>query len=345
MSAISPLLSQWCFGDTSHWWQFIILSGSILLTSLTDGEQAILQATDLFHNIAKSTSAGSVLGLIISIPLFRFLPASISIPLSILAYSLSIASFIYLWRNKEIPYRLKDSGSLSEGSRMVKLGGYMAMAAFATNVAQMIFMAWLNRDASTAEVGYFQAGNTLVVRYTSIIFSAVGLEFYPRMAANSHSAHRMSIFVSHELGLLLKIFTPFVIVFLLCKSWIVDILYADSFEVIIPFITIAILSVIIKSASTCMAFTIIAKGEGKTYFITETLDAAIGVTLNILLYQRFGLIGIGIAQVLWYAIYLMMISVIYFFRYRMRISRSAILLLAASFGITLCCALFMFGVE
>ena len=93
-----------------------------------------------------------------------------------------------------------------------------------------------------------------------------------------------------------------------------------------------------------MAFTIVAKGDGKTFFFTETIDAMIGVTLNILLYQKFGLFGIGVAQVLWYTIYLFMISVIYFLRYRMRITIPAFLLFVGSLGLTLSVALFLIGV-
>lgn len=326
---LSPLLSRWFFGEESYWWQFMILSAALLLNSLIGGEQAILQGTEKFRRLARGNVTGSFVGLLISIPMFRWM-GEISVSLSIIVYSLSILASLYYFRNKELPYRSCSRKALKEGKDFVKLGGYIALATFATSVAHLVFMSWLNREASTAEVGYFQAGNTLVYRYTSLIFSAVGLEFYPRMSAQSHSARRMSLFVSHEISLLLKVFVPMLVLFVIFRRWIVEILYTSDFEVILPFVTIAIFTVVLRSVSACMAFTIMAKGEGRTYLLTEGVDAVIGLGLNILLYSRYGLLGIGIAQVLWYSIYALMICGVYFGKYRMRLSSGAVGAIAVS---------------
>lgn len=339
ISIASPLLSQWCFGDTTHWWQFIMLAITILFNSLIGGEEAILQGTEQFRNIARAVMAGSAIGLLSSIPLFRWLDASLSVPLSFITYSIAIFVSLLICRQRDIPFSYAGRNDLREASSMVKLGGYMAMASFATSAGQMIFLTWLNRHTSTAEVGYYQAGYTLVMRYTSIIFTAAGLEFYPRMSANSSSPHRMSLFVSHEIGLLLKIMTPMALIFILCRKWIVQLLYTSDFLSILPFIAIAITCVILRSASTCMAFTIIAKGDGKTYFATETIDAIIGVLLNIWLYNIMGLTGVGIAMVIWCAIYLLIIGVIYLLRYRMRLNGKVLLLFALCAAISAAAAI------
>ena len=323
MSAAAPLLSVWFFGDTARWWDFMLLGGAMLLNSLIAGEQAILQGGDFLKRLARASVSGSLVGLAISIPMFRYL-GEVSVPLSILAYGISMMLFLILNRSRDIKYRLAPMNEMREGLGVVKLGGYIAAAMFATNLAQMIFMSWLNREASTAEVGYFQAGNTLVFRYTSLIFSAVGLEFYPRMAANSHSANRITLFVSHEISLLLKVFTPMLLIFLIFRGYVVNLLYTSDFEVIIPFITIAIFTVVLRSVSTCMAFSIIARGDGKIYLLTESVDALIGLSLNILLFSKYGLDGIGIAQVIWYAIYTVMVGAVYFGLYRLRIKASAV---------------------
>lgn len=325
--AIAPWLSLFFFGNYDYWWQFMILAAALLFNALTGGEQAILQGTQKLKRLAKSSVGGSAFGLAVSIPMFRFM-GDRSVVFSILAYSIGLFIFLCLFRDKDLKYEVPRRTDLREGREFAKLGGYMAIASFATNVAQMLFLSWLNRDSSTAEVGYYQAGNVLVFRYTSLIFGAVGLEFYPRMAAQSQSAHRMSLFVSHEIGLLLKIFTPLLILFIVCRRWIVELLYAPEFEVVIPFITIGIFTVILRSISACMAYTIIAKGDGRTYLLTETLDAAIGLTLNILLYKAFGLLGLGVAQVAWYGLYTLMVGAVYFFRYRMGITRDAWLAIA-----------------
>ena len=184
-------------------------------------------------------------------------------------------------------------------------------------------MTYLNRTVSTEEVGLFQAGYTLVIRYAGLIFAAVGMEFFPRLSANNHSAHRVNLFVSHEITLLLLVVTPMILLFLLCRNLIVDVLYTREFYVIIPFISWAIMCNIFKAVSYCMAFSIIAKGDGKYFIFTEGVDAVVGLTLNIVLYQCMGLRGIGVAYVLWFLIYCLIVGVVYFGRYGFRLSAEA----------------------
>lgn len=340
MGAFSPLLSIFFFEESSHWWEFVLVGVALLLNSVVGGEQAILQATERFKSIARAGAEGAVGGLLISIPMFRWLGEG-SVPLSILAYSAMILFFLRIHRNREVDVRPRLQRGDFSGSGFVRLGIYMAGAAFLSSMAQMLFLSWLSRNASASEVGYYQAGNTLIYRYMGLIFGAVGLEFYPRMSANSYSSTRMSLFVSHEISLLLKVFTPMLLLYLICRVWIVKLLYTEEFLVIVPYISIGILTVVIKAVSTCMAFSILAKGEGRTYLLTEGADAAIGLGLNVLLYRLYGLTGVGLAQVLWCLIYAVMVGTVYFGRYGLRISRGAAWLIAASWAISLAACVYI----
>ena len=69
-----------------------------------------------------------------------------------------------------------------------------------------------------------------------------------------------------------------------------------------------------------MAFSIIAKGDGKYYVITEGVDAIIGLVLNILFYKYWGLEGIGIAYILWFLSYCVIVGIVYFGKYKLRLS-------------------------
>lgn len=196
----------------------------------------------------------------------------------------------------------------------------MSFASFITNVSHLLFMLFLNQEASTQEVGLFQAGYALVIRYAGLIFTAVGMEFFPRLSANSNSDHRVRLFVSHEIVLLLLVVTPMMILFLWARKWIVGLLYTPEFYAIIPFISWAIMCNIFKAVSWCMAFSIIAKGDGKYYVITEGVDAIIGLVLNILFYKYWGLEGIGIAYILWFLSYCVIVGTVYFGKYKLRLS-------------------------
>ncbi len=82
-----------------------------------------------------------------------------------------------------------------------------------------------------------------------------------------------------------------------------------------------------------MAFSIIAGGgeDISSYRRNRCGDRC--VSLNIWFYTRYGLAGIGFAQVIWYGVYTIMTGVIYFGRYRLRLGKEAVIAVAVSFTI------------
>ncbi len=266
--------------------------------------------------------------------MFRWLGDN-SVIYSIVAYAAAILLFLVIGRPVETRSPVPGASDLREGKSMVSLGAFMAIATFTTSLMQILFISYLNREASTDMVGYYQAGATIVIRYTAVVFTAVGVEFYPRLAAHHLSARKTSVFVSHEISLLILVFTPLLLLFLCFKELAVSILYTKQFLVIIPYVTIGILAIIFRAASSCMAYTIVARGDGKMYLFTEVIDAIIGLTLNILLYRAYGLVGIGVALVLWYLIYTIMTGLIYRFRYKLRLGSDTLRVLAISIVISL----------
>lgn len=337
LSGLSWPLALWFFHDSAQWWQFAVLSAAMLFNSIASGEQAILQGAGKLKRLARSSLIASVSGLALSIPMFYWL-GDLSITASITAYSVAgLAAVAWVRYKPEKPVQtpsLTIRDTLREGSDFLRLGVAMAVAAFITNLTQMGFLSFLTADASLTEVGYYQAGTTLVVRYMGLIFTALGMEYFPRLVANAHSARRTQVFVTHETRLLLLIITPVIVAFMLLRHWIVLLLYTPEFEAIIPFITWAVVGCIFKAVSWCMAFVMLARGDGRIYILTETVDAVVGLGLNIIGFRVAGLLGLGVAFVVWYALYTLMAWLVYRYRYHLRLPSRIWLLTAAALMLT-----------
>ncbi len=333
LSVLSPVLSLAFFDTVSFWWSFVILGLCILMNALTAGENSILQGLSRFNDLAKASLLASLTGLALSIPMFRFLGKT-SVILSLIVYAICAYFFISRRSPKDIPSYPPSRKLLKEGVGFAKLGGYMAVATFVSSLSVTAFVGWLNRYSGTSEVGYFQAGNTLVIRYMGFVLSAIGLEFYPRIASCARSTLRQSIFVTHEMTLTLDLLTPLVLLFLLARPILIQILYTSSFDVILPFITIGILHTIFRTPSTVIAYTIVSRGNGLLYFIMETVDALFGLTVCILSYIYFGLAGIGAAYIIWYVFYLSFVWIIANRKFGIRVGVGARKALLSSVGIT-----------
>lgn len=322
--ALSPVLSQLTFGDHSHVWGFVALSVALLFMALTNGEQAVLQGLAKLKRLARASVCGTVFGLALSVPMFYYLGEQSVVP-SIIAYATGCMIFAWVFRDKDYPaVKLTAGETFGIGKGFVKLGIYMTAGLFITTLMGYAFNAWLNLRAGTAEVGYYQAGYTLVNKYTGLVLTALSMEYYPRLARVAQSRMRLTAFVSQEITVSMLVMAPIVAIFILLRSVIVWVLYAPGFEVILPLVSWGMIGIVWRTLSWCMSFVILAKGDGKMFLVTEAVSDAIGLGLNVWFYELWGLTGLGVSFMVWYVVYTAMIYVVYRWHYGLRLTKASI---------------------
>lgn len=332
--ALAPALSQWSFGSQSHLWHFVLLAAALLFNGFANSELAILQGLEKLKRLASASLLGTVMGLSLSVPLFYWLRIDSILP-SVIVYQASLLVAALIFKHKGNPKAsITNRKALQEGAPMVKLGLLMTLSEFVTMLFNYIFSAYLNRIAGTETVGFYQAGFSLVGRYFGLIFTAVGMEYYPRITRACHSRMRTRVFASQEINIVMLCLLPVVSIFLIARELIVSILYSAEFHAIIPYISIAIVGAILRAYSWFLAILIVARGDGKIYIVTESLSVVIGFGLNVAGYHLWGLAGLGIAFTLWYAAYCAIVGVVFVRRYGYSLSwqSSAISLFTLAFS-------------
>ena len=338
---LAPLLSELTFGDQSHLWGFVALSIAVLLGALTNGEYAVLQGSARLKRLASVTLWGTLAGLAVSIPLFYWLRERSILP-SIIAYAVALAAFAWIFRNKDYPdTKVNRHETFDMGKGFVKLGIFMTLGNFASILASYAFNAWLNLNAGTEAVGFYQAGYTLINKYTGLILTALGMEYYPRLSRVANSRLRLRAFVSQEINVAIAVMAPVVALFILLRELVVWILYTPEFNVILTFISWGMIGTVLRTLSWCLAFTILAKGDGKTYLWTEVASAVINLALNIVFYRWWGLTGLGIAFLVSYLLYTVIVAFVYFKMYHLSVSRGSLLNLLWTLAVASCVMLAM----
>lgn len=323
--AISPLLSNFTFGNYDYTYAFIAIAVIIFLSSIQNGELAILQGTKELSRLAKASIWGAIWGVIISIPLFYIWRIDSVIP-ALVAYSVITTIAILSQRvstSKPTPC-ITFSETMSKGRSFISLGIFLTISAVVNHLVSFLFITYLNHVGDTSVVGHYQAGITLVNKYMGIIFTAIIMEYYPRLSQVSSSQKRTSIFVSHEISIMLWILLPVIAIFIASSELIISLLYSSEFLLITPFVVWAVIGTIFRAISWCMAYVILTRGDGKVYLVTESLSAITCITLNILAYDHWGLEGLGFAYMAWYIIYTIIIGAVYRIRYNLRLNSEII---------------------
>lgn len=309
--ALAPVLSRCTFGDERHVWGFVALAAAVLLMTVANGEYAVFQGLARLKRLASATLWGTVAGLVISIPLFYYLREKSIVP-SIVAYAAGCAFFALVMRDRRHPApSITPRETVALGKGFVKLGIFMTLGNFVTMLAAYVFNAWLNTHAGTHEVGLYQAGYTLVYKYTGLVLTALGMEYYPRLARVASSKMRLRAFVSQEINIAMIVMAPIATLFILLRGPVVWLLYAPEFSPIVTFASWIMIGTIFRAVSWSIAFVTLAKGAGKVYLATESIDAVTGLVLNIVFYRQWGLTGLGLSFVVWYVLYTILVWVVY----------------------------------
>lgn len=335
MALLSPAFSEWAFGDTDHTVMFAALSVVILLQALLNRETTVMRGLDRLRPLAKCSVFGSVGLLAASVPLLYFLRTDGIVPMIISCY-LVAALLAYIYRVRDIPaVRLTLKEVWRTGRPMLTLGMYLTASTFITMLASNIFIIFLRRHYGDAEVGFYQAGYTLINTYVGMIFTSISMEYYPRLASTIQHRFRTEVIVSHEIKIAMWVLMPVAVTFVCCSGLIIKILYTSAFEAALPFIIIGATGVFFRAVSWCMAFAIIARGDGKIYMLTETMSAVVYLALYMPLFNHFGFIGLGVGYVLWYFMYILVVYAVYRFRYGMTLRRGIISLVAAGMAVAI----------
>lgn len=317
---MAPFLSRFSFGDYTHEWHFVALAVAVLFMALTNGEYAVLQGLSKLKRLARVTVSGVLGGLFISIPLFYFLREDSVLP-SIIAYALCVVVAAYIYKDKEYPpAQVSPRETEQMGAGFIKLGVYMTLGSFVGMLASYTFVSWLNIYSGTNSVGFYQAGYTLIEKYAGLVFTALGMEFYPRLARVANNSHRIRVFVSQEMNIAFMVLTPFLLAFILLRSQLVWLLYSKEFEIIITYISWGAVGTVLRAMSWCMAFVMLAKGDGKIFLITESLSAVSGLAFNIVCFIFWGVDGLGYSYLAWYVLYTIIVGVVYFKIYHLTLS-------------------------
>lgn len=296
MLTFAPLLSRYTFGDDTHIWGYVFLSCTLLFTTLTEGERAVIQASERLRVLARCSVLGSFLALALSLPLFYFGGISGIVP-AIIVHTFSIwVVTVSLGRRMKIkPVKMSLNETYRQGKHIASLGIYMTISGFITTLYSYLFVTWLNHRGGTGEVGFFQAGYTLVMQYVGLVFTAMSMEYYPRLSAVCEDRHLLSRHVSQQIETSLLILAPFISLFLIFQDLIIHLLYTPAFLAIGGYISWAAVGMLLRAFSWSVSFVLLAKGAGKLFLITEVVTDSVMFLLYIGGYLLWGLTGVGVA--------------------------------------------------
>lgn len=330
--ALSPFLSKTTFGNYDYTIPFIFLSVSLLLQQLSAGQSVILQGLRKLEYLAKSSVLGSFFGLVISIPIYYFFGLQGIVPTLILNAGATLALTWYFSKKIKIESQtITTKQTLQEGKGMLKMGLVMSLNNILVVGVAYIVRIFIAKDGNTEEVGLYTAGFAIVTTYVSLIFTSLGTDFYPRLAAINTDNNKCRELVNNQSEINVLLLSPMLIIFILFAPLIVKILYSSEFTPITTFMQLAMLGIVFQALSWSISYQFMAKADMKIFAINETIKNIISLILSITGYSIGGLDGLGVAFTVSYVLYFFQVLFVAKYRYDFYFRRKSLLLFVINY--------------
>lgn len=294
------------FGDDSYCLAIRLLGICVVLINLSASQSCVIQGCRKVRSLALMTIVGAINGTILSIPLFYVWGTKGILPSIILVALASLLTNIYFVRKISIVPSVVSLKEYFAGAvQLIKLGMPIMLSGLASSVAVYIGRVILIRRFGISGVGYWSAAHVLSGGLVSFLIATLTSDFYPRVSevASDKAAISKTMNVQTEIVLLFAL--PAIVATSLFAKIGLYVFYDGSFMPTLPILKWSVCGVLFRLACWPMGYVLLAQGKTIFFFLTEVVSNFSFVILVYIFSDVYGLTGTGVAFLVNYIFYSM----------------------------------------
>lgn len=167
------------------------------------------------------------------------------------------------------------------------------------NFVNYLVNVYIRSHGGMDEVGFFQSCNTMTSQYSAIVFTAMAMDYLPRLSATAGDDRRMCEVVNRQIEIVGLLIGPIVCAVIFLAPIVIEIFQTKSFLIATPLLRLLALAVTVRALMYPLGYIVFAKDNRRLFFWMESIGANL---LTLLLtcggYYWFGLNGLGMAAIL-----------------------------------------------
>ncbi len=336
-------LSKMTFGNTDMKWQFMLLGIAVAFGIAGSGLLSLLQGLHEVKRLSKASVVGALTGLLVGVPLYYLYGTKGIVP-AMIALSVAMFLFYYISLRKTIdiaPFRLNLTEQKPIVKRMIGIGIIlMASDLIGTSMTYCINL-FIRTFGSVGDVGLYQAANSATAQYSGMVFTAMAMDYFPRLTKAAHDNNLMHGIVNRQSEIVSLIIAPAACLLILTAPILIKLLFTKEFEPVLPLMRWMGLGITLRALLMPMGYITFAKGNKRVFFYLEGLFGNIlTLTLSCIGFHLFGLIGLGYALVADNAICLIVYYVVNHRLYCYKFTQETLANMLGAIFITAICFLF-----
>lgn len=292
---LGPFLSSTTFAWGDHSLHFILLAPAVGMLAITGGETAILKGRRRLKSLAMVQVGSVIAALLISVPVYYYFGEAGIVPvivaLALLTMLLTVRESYRLY-----PLQLRGAkGILGEGAEMVRLGVAFTLAGIVGSGADLLIRSWLNVEGDLDMLGFYNAGYMITVTYAGMVFSAMETDYFPRLSSVQADIPAANETVNKQMEVSILIVSPMLVALIISLPVLIPLLFSAQFLPVVAMTQVAAMAMFFKAVTMPVAYITLARGYSFLYLFLESAYFVVYVLLVMFGYQRWGLVGTGIA--------------------------------------------------
>jgi O-antigen/teichoic acid export membrane protein len=303
---------------------------------LNSSQLLILQGTRNLKLLAKSNFFGSLISLFFTLPLYYIFGLNGIVPAIIMASFVPlILSNYYSKQIYIVDVKVSNIRTFVIGKKMLKVGLLFSVSSFITISFSHLLRLFISKKGNLYDLGLYNSGITIITTYVGVIFSAMGNDYYPRLAAVSNDIEKSNETINNQVEISLIILGPILIGFILFIELVIGMLYTNQFLEVSDMIVLSAFGIFFKTVSYIIGYNYLARGTSKLFIFSEMAFNIYFFAFSILGYTYYGLIGLGISYIFSYMISMIKVYMINKYFLNFEIKRRVVKILCSQiiFGI------------
>ena len=319
----SKYLSLWTFETDDKAIAIIMIAASILFQQMAGAQSAVMQGMDKLNFLAKTNLYGNLAGLLVTLPLYFFLKVDAIVTSLILSSVINfvVAGIFYKKLNTKYQ-RAAISETFTEGREILYFGFLLSLSSFLPTLSNYLIQIFISNTSTISNVGFFTIGMAMINSYAGLLFTAMSAEYYPRLATINKEVEKENEAVNQQAVISVLAIIPVIIFFLGFAPFLIKILLTEKFNSVLPLLYWGVLAMFFKAVSFSMGYVIIARGDSKVFIKTALIFNTLYVVFCTSGFYMYGLEGLGVALLMYYAVHFISMYAITRIRYKIYLTKA-----------------------
>lgn len=327
------VLSEVTFGNQRYAGGMRLLGAAVFFSVAGGVLMSVLQGLHEVRRLSTASVIGSLVGLLVGVPMYWVWGTDGIVPAMV---ALSVCTLFWYWWSlrQSIAYhaaKWRREIHLPILRRIVLMGVILMSNDLFKNLVNYLILIYVRATGNEMEVGFYQSCNTMTSQYSAIVFTAMAMDYLPRLSAAADDNRQLCAIVNRQIEVVGLLVAPIVCAVIFLAPWVIELLQTKAFTVATPLLRILALAVAVRGLMYPLGYIVFAKDNRRLFFWMESIGANI-LTLTIMCggYSLFGLNGLGYAAVADCSICLLVYIAVNHHLYGYRLSRRALQTSAAS---------------